>query len=106
MARIQIETGRCGWGIVGGLIPEMRMGWLRLSFADADFAAMLQRLRDALGGAEKSLTRLLDRCDDLQVRNAALVAENLRQATHIAQLELALGDADHITTLAAELMAQ
>ena len=52
-----IELGSCGWGCDGGLVPELRLGWVRVWTCDGSVVEMLAKLRVALAEAAAELRR-------------------------------------------------
>lgn len=52
-----IETGRCGWGATSGLIPELRLGWVRLWTCSGSVVSTIASLRQALADAAEELRR-------------------------------------------------
>jgi len=50
-----IETGRCGWGVSGGLVPELRLGWVRLWTCSGSIVSTLATLRQSLANAAEEL---------------------------------------------------
>lgn len=51
------EIGRCGWGVSGGLVPELRLGFVRFWTSDGSVVALLSRLRIALAEAAAELRK-------------------------------------------------
>lgn len=52
-----IEIGKCGWGSSGGLVPELRLGWVRLWTCSGSVVRPLATLRQALADAAEELRR-------------------------------------------------
>ena len=52
-----IEIGKCGWGISGGLVSEMRLGWVRIWTCSGSVVIPLSNLRQALADAAAELRR-------------------------------------------------
>lgn len=52
-----IEIGRCGFGASGGLVPELRLGWVRIWTCSGSVVETLSRLRIALAQAADELRR-------------------------------------------------
>jgi len=52
-----VEFGCCGWGASGGLVPELRLGVVRLWTCDGSVVEMLSKLRVALADAAAELKR-------------------------------------------------
>lgn len=52
-----IETGKCGWGWSGGLVPELRLGWARFWWCQGSVVETLSKLRAALADAAAELKR-------------------------------------------------
>lgn len=55
MRTFAIEFGWCGWGAAGGLVPEMRLGWVRLWTCQGSVVAILARSEAALRAARDAL---------------------------------------------------
>lgn len=52
-----IEFGKCGWGLSGGLVPELRLGCVRLWTCADSVVETLRKLRTALADAAAELKR-------------------------------------------------
>lgn len=50
-----LELGKCGWGCSGGLVPELRLGRVRLWTCNGSVVDMLSNLRIALANAAAEL---------------------------------------------------
>ena len=48
MRTYAITFERCGWGISGGLVPEIRLGWVRLWKCRGSVISQLASMRVAL----------------------------------------------------------
>jgi len=52
-----IEFGRCGFGVSGGLVPELRLGWVRMWTCSGSVISALSHLRTSLADAVAELKR-------------------------------------------------
>lgn len=52
-----IEIGRCGFGVSGGLVPEIRLGIVRIWTCSGSVVSQLAKLRQALADAAQELRR-------------------------------------------------
>jgi hypothetical protein len=52
-----LEIGRCGWGVSGGLVPELRLGWVRFWTCSGSVVNTIATLRQALADAAEELRR-------------------------------------------------
>lgn len=52
-----IEIGLCGWGVSGGLVPEIRLGVIRFWTCSGSVAGLLKRLQGSLALAANELRR-------------------------------------------------
>jgi hypothetical protein len=57
MRTFAIEFGRCGWGAQGGLVPELRIGWVRVWTCSGSVMAILWSMREATAAALVELGR-------------------------------------------------
>jgi hypothetical protein len=57
MRTFAIEFGRCRWGASGGLVPELRLGWVRIWTCEGSIAVVLEKLRTATADALEELGR-------------------------------------------------
>lgn len=94
MGILRIEAPRwCGFGVSGGLLPEIRLGWLRFTVASNTFARELEENVAALKLAFKALRSISEDSETLREEIAERDDLIRRQAITIDQLEMALDDA-------------
>jgi hypothetical protein len=101
----QIDAGKyCGFGYEGGLFPELRAGWLRLTFAKPTFAdqvrddnSALREARQMLTVAQRHIVRVNTRNYELERENEQLVldlgrvsAQNAHLAAQVAERNVAV----------------
>jgi len=55
MRTLCIEIGGCGWGAACGLVPEVRLGWLRIWVTRGSVIKSLAAMRIALAEAVAEL---------------------------------------------------
>jgi len=57
MRTFAIEWGACGWGAAGGLVPELRLGRVRIWTCAGSVVGQLSWLRIALADAAAELKK-------------------------------------------------
>ena len=55
MRTFAIEWGRCGFGVTGGLVPELRIGLIRVWTCSGSVMALLWKAREATARALEEL---------------------------------------------------
>lgn len=57
MFTIILEFGRCGFGFDAGLIPDLRLGLIRVAWTRGSILGRFRSLRDKLAGRVSELRR-------------------------------------------------
>lgn len=52
---LALEIGRCGWGMSGGQVPEVRLGWFRLWTSPGSVISTMLGMRRSLFDAKEEL---------------------------------------------------
>ncbi|HUN01076.1 MAG TPA: hypothetical protein PLI96_11415 [Halothiobacillus sp.] len=93
MGILRLEGPRwCGFGGNAGLLPEIRLGWLRITVASSTFAQELEESALAAKLAYKGLKALYEKTTKQRDRIIELRAECDRHEVTIGQLNLRLDE--------------
>jgi hypothetical protein len=57
MRTFALEWGACGFGVSGGLVPEIRLGWVRLWTCSGSVVSVVARAQAALTAAAAELRK-------------------------------------------------